>query len=45
MTNDLAAYGGLFTAALVAATILPAQSELLLAGLLKAGDQSPSRSW
>jgi membrane protein YqaA with SNARE-associated domain len=41
MTADLAAYGGLFTAALVAATILPAQSELLLAGLLTAGEQSP----
>ena len=41
MTSDLAAYGGLFTAALVAATILPAQSELLLAGLLAAGEQNP----
>jgi membrane protein YqaA with SNARE-associated domain len=41
MTSDLAAYGGLFVAALVAATILPAQSELLLAGLLNAGEQSP----
>ena len=41
MTSDLAAYGGLFAAALVAATILPAQSELLLAGLLNAGHQSP----
>jgi membrane protein YqaA with SNARE-associated domain len=41
MTADLVAYGGLFTAALVAATILPAQSELLLAGLLTAGEQSP----
>ena len=41
MTGDLAAYGGLFAAALVAATILPAQSELLLAGLLSAGQQSP----
>lgn len=41
MTGDLAAYGGLFAAALVAATILPAQSELLLAGLLGAGQQSP----
>ena len=41
MTGDLAAYGGLFAAALVAATILPAQSELLLAGLLNAGEQSP----
>jgi membrane protein YqaA with SNARE-associated domain len=41
MTGDLAAYGGLFAAALVAATILPAQSELVLAGLLAAGEQSP----
>jgi membrane protein YqaA with SNARE-associated domain len=41
MTVDLAAYGGLFAAALVAATILPAQSELLLAGLLSAGQQNP----
>ena len=41
MTGDLAAYGGLFAAALVAATILPAQSELLLAGLLSAGQQNP----
>jgi membrane protein YqaA with SNARE-associated domain len=41
MTGDLAAYGGLFAAALVAATILPAQSELVLAGLLNAGHQSP----
>jgi membrane protein YqaA with SNARE-associated domain len=41
MTGDLAAYGGLFAAALVAATILPAQSELLLAGLLGAGQQNP----
>lgn len=36
---DLLAYGGLFVAALVAATLLPAQSELLLAGLLLAGRQ------
>jgi membrane protein YqaA with SNARE-associated domain len=41
MTGDLTAYGGLFAAALAAATILPAQSELLLAGLLSAGEQSP----
>jgi membrane protein YqaA with SNARE-associated domain len=34
MTGDLSAYGGLFLAALVAATILPAQSEAVLAGLL-----------
>jgi membrane protein YqaA with SNARE-associated domain len=41
MSTDLAAYGGLFTTALVAATILPAQSELPLAALLTAGDQNP----
>ncbi|MCA0400295.1 MAG: DedA family protein [Proteobacteria bacterium] len=35
--EDLAAYGGLFVAAFAAATILPAQSELVLAGLLLAG--------
>ena len=36
---DLAAYAGLFTAAFVAATLLPAQSEAVLAGLLVAGAQ------
>lgn len=36
--SDLAAYGGLFLAALVAATILPAQSEALLVGLLLGGE-------
>ena len=41
MTGDLAAYGGLFAAALVAATILPAQSELLLAGLLAPASKAP----
>lgn len=35
----LAAYGSLFTAAFLAATIFPAQSEALLAGLLLAGHQ------
>lgn len=34
---DLAAYGGLFSAALIAATLLPAQSEAVLAGMLAAG--------
>ncbi|HYG87571.1 MAG TPA: YqaA family protein [Azospirillum sp.] len=34
---DLTAYGGLFLAALVAATLFPAQSELLLAGLSASG--------
>lgn len=37
--QDLAAYAGLFAAAFVAATLLPAQSELVLAGLLVAGSQ------
>ncbi|MDB5508860.1 MAG: yqaA [Hyphomicrobiales bacterium] len=36
MTADLAAYAGLFVSALVAATILPAQSEAVLAGLILA---------
>lgn len=39
--NTLAAYGGLFLAALIAATILPAQSEAVLAGLLVTGRYSP----
>lgn len=34
MLTLLALYGGLFLTALVAATLLPAQSELLLATLL-----------
>lgn len=38
---DLVAYAGMFLAALVAATILPAQSEAVLAGLLVAGQQPP----
>jgi membrane protein YqaA with SNARE-associated domain len=38
---DFAAYGSLFLAAFVAATILPAQSELVLAGLLASGQYSP----
>ena len=37
--NDLAVYAGLFAAAFLAATILPAQSEAVLAGLLLAGAQ------
>lgn len=36
---DFAAYSGLFLAAFVAATILPAQSEAVLAGLIVAGTQ------
>jgi membrane protein YqaA with SNARE-associated domain len=39
---DFAAYGGLFLAAFVAATILPAQSELVLTGLLASGKYAPS---
>jgi membrane protein YqaA with SNARE-associated domain len=36
---DLAVYAGLFALAFAAATLLPAQSELALAGLLVAGEQ------
>ncbi|HEV7249221.1 MAG TPA: YqaA family protein [Shinella sp.] len=39
--TTLAAYGGLFLAALIAATILPAQSEAVLAGLLATETYSP----
>ncbi|MGQ3211376.1 MAG: YqaA family protein [Shinella sp.] len=39
--SALAAYGSLFLAAFVAATILPAQSEAVLAGLLATGRHSP----
>ena len=39
--TDFAAYSGLFSAALLAATLFPAQSELVLAGLLVAGNQPP----
>jgi membrane protein YqaA with SNARE-associated domain len=35
--NDLAVYGGLFAAAFLAATVLPAQSEAVLGGLLLSG--------
>lgn len=38
---DLATYAGLFLTALVAATLLPAQSEAALVGLLLAGAQPP----
>ncbi|WP_207459528.1 YqaA family protein [Azospirillum sp. SYSU D00513] len=34
---DIAAYGGLFLTALLAATVLPAQSEILLAGMHASG--------
>ena len=37
--TDLAAYGSLFLAALLAATLVPAQSESVLTGLLLAGGQ------
>lgn len=40
--TDFAAYSGLFTAAFLAATIFPAQSEAVLAALLVAGDQPAS---
>lgn len=39
--NDWAAYSGMFSAALLAATILPAQSEAVLVALLLAGKQQP----
>lgn len=39
--SDPASYLTLFTSALLAATILPAQSELVLVGLLLAGGQPP----
>lgn len=39
--NDISILGGLFAIALVAATILPAQSEAALVGLLVAGTHSP----
>ena len=37
--TDIMVYAGLFSVALLAATILPLQSELVLAGLLIAGKQ------
>lgn len=40
--SALAAYGGLFLAAFIAATILPAQSEAVLVGLLASGSYSPT---
>ena len=40
--SALAAYGGLFLVAFLAATILPAQSEAVLAGLLAAGNYAPA---
>lgn len=41
----LTAYGGLFLAAFLAATLLPAQSEAVLAALLLSGDYSPWTLW
>jgi membrane protein YqaA with SNARE-associated domain len=41
MMSLIAAYGGLFLTALLAATIVPAQSEAVLAGLLLSGNYSP----
>lgn len=38
---DIAAYIGLFCSALIAATLLPMQSETVLVGLLITGKQSP----
>jgi membrane protein YqaA with SNARE-associated domain len=40
--STLAAYGGLFLAALIAATVLPVQSEAVLGGLLATGAYSPA---
>ncbi|MEQ8805436.1 MAG: YqaA family protein [Alphaproteobacteria bacterium] len=40
MAGEFTAYGGLFLIAFLAATILPAQSEIGLAGLLLSGDYS-----
>jgi membrane protein YqaA with SNARE-associated domain len=40
--DDFAVYGGLFLVAFAAATILPAQSEAALAGLLASGAFSPA---
>lgn len=39
--TDLTAYFGLFTAAFAAATLIPAQSEAVLVGLLVKGSASP----
>lgn len=39
--SDAAAYGGLFLAAFLAATVFPAQSEILLAGLHAGGGYDP----
>lgn len=39
--SDLSIYIGLFLTAFIAATLLPAQSELMLSALLVIGDHSP----
>ncbi|MFN3350598.1 YqaA family protein [Pseudorhodoplanes sp.] len=39
--TDLAAYAGLFAVAFIAATLLPAHSEVALVGLLLSGQYSP----
>ena len=39
LAAGLLAYGGLFSSALIASTLFPAQSELVLAGLLVAAKQ------
>ena len=39
--TDLAVYAGLFFVAFLAATIFPAQSEIVLTGLLLGGDYTP----
>jgi membrane protein YqaA with SNARE-associated domain len=41
LVTDTAALGGLFLVAFVAATVLPSQSEVVLAGLLATGSYSP----
>jgi membrane protein YqaA with SNARE-associated domain len=40
--GELAAHAGLFAAAFLAATLLPAQSEAVLVGLLLTGEHSPT---
>jgi membrane protein YqaA with SNARE-associated domain len=42
MLGDVGAFGGLFLTAFAAATVLPLQSEAVLAGLLLVGTHSPA---
>lgn len=42
MLGNIAVFGGLFLTAFAAATVLPLQSEVVLAGLLLAGSHSPA---